>query len=363
MVCTLLPQSPSRFCGASGIWSDYLSSPWGIIAAGKGLGVGEVPVQYKEKHINTCYRQPNSSAAACITSAFTLNNETFNIWTHFVPFVLFLIYFYRTFPSEVFPLASIPSCYYPLLSLEFSVCTYLLGSSMAHLFNCMSPRIRHICFYVDYAAISIFGVSGACTTFYYLRPLNTGFFLFESANLFIGGAVLCNAITLYVTCVSRHKWESAKYVIRTLAFAVPFVYANSPSFARMLMFLFVEQSDECSHALVWLFLGFTANCLSAIFNTTRVPEKYYPNVFDVFGHNHQWVHNLTTLGTLGHFWTVQIALDVRKELMPVLLDGLTLWSSVGWVVCTVVLTGAMAVWFGSQLTTGGYLKQNHRKEQ
>lgn len=318
----------------------------------------EVPEHYREKHIKDSYRHPNSSAAACILSAFQLNNETFNIWTQFIPFVILLIYFYGTFPSEMFPLTSIPSHYYPLLCMEFSVCTYLFSSTLAHTFNCMSPRIRHICFYVDYTAISTFGIGGACTTFYYLRPLNTGFVLFDSANLFIGGAVLCNVITVYIACASRHKWESARYVIRTLAFTLPFVYGSSPAFT----FLFVNLTGECPYTIAYLLLSYTAYVLSAVLNATRFPEKYYPHVFDVLGHSHQWLHILTTMGNLSLFWAAQVALEVRRDQMPVLLDGLTLWSTVGWMVASLILSGATAAWFGAQLTVDGYPRQKQKDQ-
>lgn len=333
----------------------------GAVLIKKCLCAEDVPLQYKEKHINTNYRQPYSTATECIVSAFRLNNETFNIWTHFVPLIFLIIHFYRTFPSDIYPLASIPSRYYPLLTMELSVCAYLLGSTVAHTFNCMTPRIRHICFYVDYAAISMFGIGGACTTIYYLRPLNTGFILFDSPNLFIGGASLCNLVAVYVSCASRHRWEPIKYVIRTMAFMLPFLYGNSPTYTRFLLCLF-SQSGQCSFSLAYLFLGWVAYLVAAILNSIRVPERYFPNIFDVFGHNHQWVHMITTLGTLGHFWAVQVDLVGREELMPSLLHGLTLGSSLGWMLGTFSLTVAMAVWFGSQLTTDGELMSYKEKK-
>ena len=304
----------------------------------------------------TGYRQPRSSVTYCIISAFRLNNETFNIWTHFLPLIFLLVHFYRTFPSDVYPPASIPTQYYPLLTMEASVCAYLLGSTVAHTFNCMTPRLRHVCFYVDYAAISMFGVGGACTTFYYLRPLNIGFFLYDSPNLFLGGSALCNLVATYFSCASRHRWESSKYIIRTLAFALPFMYGNFPAGLRLLMCILGW--GECTHAMNYLFLSWTAYFAGAILNSTRLPERFFPGYFDILGHNHQWLHIITTLGTVSHFWAVQVALEVRKDLMPVLLDGLTLYSSLGWMLGTFFVTCVMAVWFGCQLTEDGYLKRH-----
>ena len=62
--------------------------------------VDKVPEQYQEPFILTGYRQPHSSFLYCIVSAFRLNNETLNIWTHFIPFVAFIVYFWKTSPSQ-----------------------------------------------------------------------------------------------------------------------------------------------------------------------------------------------------------------------------------------------------------------------
>lgn len=320
------------------------------------LSVDQVPLHYRENFIHTGYRQPNSSALDCILSAFHLNNETINIWTSLIPFLLLLFHFSWTFPSQLWPLSAISPCYYPLLTMELSVLAYLLGSTFAHTFNCMTPRIRHICFYIDYAAISMFGIGGSCATFYYLRVLDTGFFLYESPNLFIGGAALSNVIMVYIACASRHRWGPYKYIIRTLAFMIPLIYGNSPTFVRFLICVF-GTGEECSFSMIYLSLCYISYVVAAVLNATRVPEKYVPYLFDVFGHNHQWVHITTTIGTLCHFWAVQVELEIRKDQYPRLLEGLNGWSSLGWMFGTFALTSAIAAWFGCRLTTDGHLQK------
>lgn len=321
----------------------------------------EVPPLYRERYIKTGYRQPGSSISECIVSAFRMNNETLNIWSHLLPLVFFLRHFYMTFPSKLWPPSSIPTCYYPLLTEEVSICAYLLGSTLAHVFSSMTPRVRHICFYVDYVAISMFGIGGACTTYYYLRPLGTGLLLLDSPNLYMGGASLCNIVTTYFMCASRHKWERTKYVIRTLFLSLSLLYGNFLSFFRLLKCLF-GAGGECSYGQPYIFLGLTMYLVSAILNATRFPERLYPGLFDILGHNHQFVHILSTLGTMGHFWGVQVDLEARKDLMPVLLNGLSLYSSLGWMLVTLFLNSAVAMWFGSQLTTDGDLEVHKQKK-
>ena len=324
----------------------------------KYVSVDQVPEQYKERFLLTGYRQPNSSFLDCIVSAFRFNNETFNIWTHFVPFVVLFVYFSTTFPAKVWPLSTMDHRYYPLLSLEVSICAYLLCSSMAHLFNCMTPRIRHVCFYFDYAAISMYGIGGACSTFYYLRPFHSSFFLFNSPNLFMAISCLCSLQACYFSCASRHQWEGSKYVIRTLAYTLPFIFGNLPTYYR-----FLEcgiSGEECSYALAYCFVGWVSYLVSAILNATRVPERCFPRTFDIVGHNHQWVHIITTCGTLVHVLAVMNDLTERRHELEKRSDEITFAASLGLAFTTLAVTSAMAFWFGTQLSSNGHRKTKQK---
>ena len=317
--------------------------------------VEEVPLLYQEKYIVFGYRQPCSSATDCIVSAFRLNNETFNIWSQIVPFFYLLHYFYSTFPSRLHPLSSIPTRYYPLIMLELGACGYLLGSTLAHTFNCMTPRIRHVCFYVDYVAISMFAFACCSTSFYYLRPVNTGFFLMDSPNLFLGGATICAASATFFAVKSRHTGESSKYILRTMSFAIIHIYANSLLLIRLLLCL-IGEGEKCSHGFIcYISIGWSVLIVCAFLNTTRFPESLFPGVFDTLGHNHQWMHVVAILGTVCQYWIAQDAFETRRDLMPVLLNGLNVYSSLGWFMAAFSLSSAIAMWFGCQLTTDGRL--------
>ncbi|XP_064403696.1 membrane progestin receptor gamma-A-like [Halichondria panicea] len=316
-----------------------------------------LPKQYKERYLSRGYRQPYSSFLDCLVSLFRLNNETLNVWTHLIPLILLLIYFYQTFPCELWPLTKINPWYYPLLSEEISILAYHLGSVIAHLFNCMTPRIRHICFFIDYAAISMFGMGGACATYYYLRPLNTNILFFNMPNVYIGMASIANVMAVYLCCASRHKWEKSKYLIRTLAFALPYFAGNLPSYYRVLNCVFT--GEECTISLVILVVGSLGYLAAAILNSTRFPEKHYRNIFDICGHSHQWVHIITSFGTLAHILSVQTELQERADKMETLLEGITFYSSLGWVLGALFVGVCVALWFGSQLSVEGHLKNEH----
>lgn len=51
---------------------------------------------------------------------------------------------------------------WPLLIFLLTCCIYPLASSCAHTFSTMSARARHICFFFDYGALSLYSL-GVCT--------------------------------------------------------------------------------------------------------------------------------------------------------------------------------------------------------
>lgn len=321
------------------------------------LFVGDVPDQYRERYIHGGYRPPYSSFASSLTSVIRWNNETVNFWSHFIPFLGCVIHSLATFPSPLLPLTAIDPRHYPLLAVECSVCLYLLFSSVAHMFNCMSPRIRHVCFFFDYAAISVFGIGGACSVYYYQRPVDGGIFLFplvSSPGVYMPLCSLGSCLACYLTCATRHSWESQKYVIRTAAFMGVYCIDHIPTGDRMLQCLLNGQ--ECSSGLLFTFFTIFFYILSALFNAGRIPERWRPGMFDYIGHSHHWVHVMTTLGTFCHLKAISLDLVEREHLLA--LDTITFGSSLAWVLATMVTCVLIVVWFGTRLTPSGTLRSH-----
>jgi hypothetical protein len=48
--------------------------------------VDKVPLAFHEVAIISGYRLPQCSPKDCIRSSMSINNETFNFWSHFIPF-------------------------------------------------------------------------------------------------------------------------------------------------------------------------------------------------------------------------------------------------------------------------------------
>ena len=116
-----------------------------IVKVKKCISSNEVTQEFIEPFITKGYRQANQPFIEYIKSIFHLNNETFNFWTHFVPFSMvsfYVIYFYSRTHLDIY--------YLPYFIYIVSVSCYLLMSSIAHMLNSMSSTSRQLCFIMDY---------------------------------------------------------------------------------------------------------------------------------------------------------------------------------------------------------------------
>lgn len=310
-----------------------------------GLRSEEVPAQFREMYISSGYRKPYGSATDCLKSAFLPMNETVNVWTHFVPFLLFLVRFAHVFWKYRYSETYV----YPLLSFALGICGFLLMSSGAHLFNCMSPRVRHICFFFDYSAISVYSVGAGQAFYFYSRSLNSDSFLFNSSGAFLTISCLISVMSTYTCCASRHRWPKMKYVIRTFCFVVAFFFNSSPYVHRVLVDpapLLQTQEELLARSYFKRHSYFYL--ISALANMSRMPERLIPDVFDFIGHSHHFLHVSTALGAADQFTAIQIQMESRRsdlERFPIATFG----TSLGLMLLICLINCGIVLWFGRNL--------------
>ncbi|TRY55689.1 hypothetical protein DNTS_010271 [Danionella cerebrum] len=392
--------------------------------------IHQVPRAFHEDGIISGYRHPRSSATDCVWSLFQLTNETLNVWTHFLPtceqhrcvhslynarlFGWLLIFTVRTVQHRntprccsrtwrssavvLDPAASVmcsnnsniiwyflwklmtvllmedvwhDAYTWPLLVFLACCCVYPLASSCAHTFNTMSSRARHICYFFDYGALSLYSLGSAVSYSAYVFPdawlggsfhscyipvavLNTilstslacysrlGFpFLhynhdFEESSCPDKHALLPRpvppplfsgddddddddaAIVVKNTCLSVRFSESRRprlsKVLRILAFAWPYLFDNIPLFYRLLVCVgegCTENEANSLHVQHTL-LAF----LTAFLFATHLPERLAPGRFDYIGHSHQLFHVCAIIAT--HFQMKAIEVDMNLRQMQLL---------------------------------------------
>ncbi|KAM8971840.1 LOW QUALITY PROTEIN: membrane progestin receptor gamma [Pelodytes ibericus] len=290
--------------------------------------VEQVPRVFHEDSIICGYRPPRSSATACILSLFQMTNETVNIWTHFIPTWYFL---WKMLSILCAPDALHDPYVWPLLIFMLSCCIYPLASTCAHTFNIMSTQARHICFFIDYGALSLYSLGSAIAYSAYVFPdrwVNSTFH-----QWFMPCSVFNTIICTGMACYSRFPEETRPLlskVLRTAAFGYPYLFDSIPLFYR----LFLCSGEDCTHNDTYLLhIGHTVLAfLTAFLFSTHLPERLAPGRFDYVGHSHQLFHVCGILGTYLQMEVLIMDMNLRRHwlekngLSPSFSSTLGAWS-------------------------------------
>ena len=266
----------------------------------------QMPENFHEMYIVKGYRNPRSSPSQCILSLFAATNETLNFWTHFLPSVYFMWILRDLTVNLDFRHDSFT---WPLLAYVVMCCIYPLTSAVAHLFNTMSDNARHICFFLDYSAISAMTVSVAISYKAYCFPSELRFtFLWE---VFIPVTIANSVLCLIVACKTRLLPASLlRKVIRLSGLGLPCIFTTLPIMYRLIAGTEQELnlSSRYYHGITFFFLF-----MSAFLYGSHLPERWFPGSFDFIGHSHQLFHVCTILGTMTQMQAILHDMYERRE--------------------------------------------------
>lgn len=275
--------------------------------------VDQVPEEFHESFIVKGYRSPKSSAIQCILSVFEANNETLNFWTHFLPCWYFLWVLKGL--SEEIDFWNDPYSW-PLLTYMLASCAFPMASAIAHVFNTMSDKARHVCFFVDYAALSVFTFGVAVSYRAYVFP--DALRQTVSVNVFVIGAVVNAMLCTVVSCHSRFMTPGLyPKLLRISAFAAPYFYNCSPVIYRLLYGTAEELAMESQY---YHFRQFIFIATSAFLYVSHIPERFYPGWFDIVGHSHQLFHVFTILALLDQMRATLMDQEHRRPYIDTIRD-------------------------------------------
>uniref|UniRef100_A0A3Q3X3M4 Uncharacterized protein n=1 Tax=Mola mola TaxID=94237 RepID=A0A3Q3X3M4_MOLML len=273
------------------------------------------PQVFREDSIISGYRHPRSSALDCVLSSFQMTNETVNIWTHFLPTWYFLWRFSVLCSTLNFMTDSYT---WPLLVYMLLICIYPFTSSCAHTFSSMSPESRHICYFFDYGALSLYSLGCAVSYGYYVIPDSwvNSWLQQHFVTIAIGNTLFCTSLSCYSRFLELQFPQRSK-VLRTGAFVFPFIFDTTPLFYRLLLCCggSCSPSDALSSHCYHLLFAF----LTCFLFTAHLPERLAPGRFDYFGHSHQLFHVSAVLGT--NFQMEAVITDMMSRRAALLAHG------------------------------------------
>lgn len=251
----------------------------------------QVPEHFRESFIFSGYRSPCSSSIQCVLSIFQLTNETLNIWTHLIPAVYFgwtVVAFWQSLDAAALPYMA------PLVVYMATVCMFPLASMLAHVFNAMSVKARHVCFFVDYWALSLYGFGSA----FAFRAYSFTRSQLDSpyVDAYLPVAAFVSSGSLLVSCRTRlmkRGWR--RKVVRFASFAIPYFFNVMPLLYRLAVeddAGKISREADYFHARQFVFAF-----LSAFLYCSHIPERLFPGRFDIIGHSHQLFHVVSAIGS------------------------------------------------------------------
>ncbi|KAK3106379.1 hypothetical protein FSP39_018838 [Pinctada imbricata] len=264
--------------------------------------VHQVPEHFHELFIMGGYRHPKSTAKQCVLSVFDPTNETLNFWTHFLP-SLYFIWVLRDL-TETLDFRN-DSFTWPLLMYMFACCIFPLASATAHTFNTMSYHARHICFFLDYAALSLFSLGAALAYKAYVFPHCLQDTFLDS--YFVQIAFINSILGTTISCETRFMNPSFfRKILRIGAFAWPYIFDCIPIIMRLLYCDSTEckLASQLNHGRQFAFA-----VIAAFLYISHIPERLQPGKFDIIGHSHQLFHISSILGV--HDQMQGILLDMQ----------------------------------------------------
>ncbi|XP_072849375.2 membrane progestin receptor epsilon [Pogona vitticeps] len=295
----------------------------------------EVPEDFVECFILSGYRRLHCTAPECLASVLEPTNETLNFWTHFIPLLLFAAKFGRLLllRGGAGELPFHHPALLPLWCYASGVLLTLAMSCTAHVFSCLSLRLRAAFFYLDYASISYYGFASTVAYYYYLLP---GLSLLEPRALGrylqqrLGWQVDCRAplaaysalvlpvaFALAVACTvacckSRSEWCAYPFAIRTFVFVMPLSMA-CPIMLESLLF---DLQGHNPTLFVHFYRRYFWLLVAAFFNVSKIPERIQPGLFDIIGHSHQLFHIFTFLSIYDQVFYVEGGLQQFLQTRP-----------------------------------------------
>ncbi|XP_075243087.1 uncharacterized protein LOC142337618 [Convolutriloba macropyga] len=242
------------------------------------------------------HRPPIPSVCTCFKSVFKIHTETGNIWTHLigsVMVVLLAIYFLvRQFTRANFMWTDIA------VMVTFFICALLCltFSWLFHTLHCHSNEFRLLFSKLDYVGIAVLIVGSFVPWLYYGFYCNDIPRLVYISSINILG-IICIIISLWdrFAAPKFRPLRAGLYIFLGLSALVPAVHFIAmygversfyeASFGWMILMAILYISGACLYAL-------------------RIPERFFPGKFDLWGHSHQIFHVFVVIAIFVHYYGV-----------------------------------------------------------
>lgn len=244
----------------------------------------EVPHYFRERHICTGYRPLHQNWRYYYLSLFQRHNETINIWTHLLGFLIFLVKLCQL--AETVDFVRDPHSW-PLFILVLSALNYTGCSVIAHLFGSKSELCHYLFFFMDYVGVAQYQYGSAAVHFYYAVEEN---WHRHVHGIFMPIAAVLSCLSCLGCCCGKYCNHSLPAWVRKVGQVMPsaiaYIWDTSPVFQRLLSWSTARDDP----ALIFHFYQVVFFLSCAFFFTFPLLERWFPGRCDFVGHSHQIFH-------------------------------------------------------------------------
>ncbi|XP_066283073.1 progestin and adipoQ receptor family member 3-like [Branchiostoma lanceolatum] len=236
-------------------------------------------------YVTDGYRN-NLSYQQCLMSMFQLHNETVNIWTHFLPAVLCLPLAWYDITVSVPGIHGNRADYVTMAIFHLSCLIIFWASVYFHVFNAQGCR----CVYEQCLGVDLWGI-GVATCCYAVVYINYAFCCSLWWQIFYLSWIGC-LITWYSVIWLHPRMVSSWLPMerRLLAYAPLFVVLMGALFLHPLILNRHWPNNLAQiFALHWM-QPFAILVFGVVVFSLKIPERWWPGLFNIWGHSHQWWH-------------------------------------------------------------------------
>jgi len=243
----------------------------------------ELPVPWRiNPHILKGYRFSDSKIE-CVRSIFGVSNETVNIWSHALGFIVMLSVAFYFYPSSTHFSLYTKTDVFIAAVFFFAACKCLVCSTIWHTMNCVADQTlmeRFAC--VDYTGISLLIAASIMTTEYtafYCEPVSRWGYMTATAILGIAGTILPWHPTFNGQDMA---WLRVGFFIGLAATGgMPIIQVLLTRGAAWAYEFYIDSN---------LLKSLVVYVLGAVVYASKIPERWFPGAFDFFGNAHNLWH-------------------------------------------------------------------------
>ncbi|XP_027069969.1 heptahelical transmembrane protein 1-like [Coffea arabica] len=313
------------------------------------LSFHQLPEYMKDNEFIVNYYRADWPLKEAFFSLFRWHNETLNVWTHLLGFVLFLgltiansvhfsqvadfiTMFTRHFPTsastnvshnsedfsmgptKLIDLKREPQLQMEMTSPEMATTSWpffiflggsmfcLLSSSICHLFSCHSHRLNLHLLQMDYAGITVMIITSFFPPIYYVFQCSPHWQLVYLIGITVMG--ICTIITLLTPAFSTGKYRA----FRAILFMSMGFFGLIPAIHSVV----VNWNDPHRNVILCYEAVMALSYITGtMFYISRIPERWKPGFFDLTGQSHQLFHVFVVMGALAHYGAAKIFLEYR----------------------------------------------------